>query len=184
MRKLLLAGALLLFAVSFGGGINTQAQETPSISEFNNCVSFFTRKLSVREKNCRWYEFEVSVEGGGPGEPAVECPAFTEFELTQAVVFFNSAPVSDYCLNEFNDGNILDTNITVLAGGLLANVQFLFSAGVGTSSYVPDQNNPTATANKNEVVTLEEAQECAANISAVANDLGIQDCSSVLPLIP
>lgn len=47
----------------------SQAQDTPSISEFTSCVSFFSRRVTARESGCRFWEFEVAIEGGGAQGP-------------------------------------------------------------------------------------------------------------------
>ena len=53
----------------------SQAQDTPSISEFTSCVSFFSRRVTARESGCRFWEFEVAIEGGGaPGPQGPEGP--------------------------------------------------------------------------------------------------------------
>ena len=56
--------------------IESKAQDKPSVSEFVNCVSFFSRILRVRENNCRRWEFEVSIDGTGvPGPEGPQGPA-------------------------------------------------------------------------------------------------------------
>lgn len=170
MRNLLLlVGALLLFVVPFGGGINTQAQETPSISEFNSCVSFFTRKLSVREKECRWYEFEVSVEGGGPSEPAVECPAFTEFQHTQGIML-TGVPIDQFCLNDF--GVVIEI---VPIGGSTRYSQVGFLETFAIAIHLPSLigTDPVVSS---EITTLEEADECVRIMRDFVEENSIPDC--------
>ena len=71
MRNMILLGiSFYLFIVPFGGFQLASAQDIPSISEFTNCVSVFSRRVTAREGNCRFWEFEVVVEGGG--EPALK----------------------------------------------------------------------------------------------------------------
>jgi len=66
MKKLIAISVLLLF-VSVPMGSSLNAEEPPELSEFVNCVSFFSRVLRVRENRCRRWEFEVKVEGNGGG---------------------------------------------------------------------------------------------------------------------
>jgi len=66
MKKLIIGLLLAVLLVpAFQGVPQANAQEPPSLSEFVNCVSFFSRVLRVRENRCRRWEFEVKVDGDG-----------------------------------------------------------------------------------------------------------------------
>ena len=86
----------VLFAVPLT--YETQADDIPSISEFTNCVSFFSRRVTAREGSCRWWEFEVVIEGGAQGppgppgpaaDPSMTCPCFDDSILRVGFTVFN-----------------------------------------------------------------------------------------------
>lgn len=89
MKKLVL---VVLIALIFSPTFQSVSHAQPSITEFNSCVNFFTRKLSVRENRCRWFEFEVEVGNGSGNGGGNE----------NFVTVSNSAEYTSLCNREIN----------------------------------------------------------------------------------
>jgi hypothetical protein len=187
MRLLLFSFiAAFILVIPFGSNFFVQAEDTPSISEFTNCVSFFTRKLSVRENKCKWYEFEISVNGGSGNEVASECPCFTEFQLRNGFKNTSTETLGQLCTRD-TDRDLLDPPedfrdvFIVKAPGDIFYARVSRTDDSGDNQFATCQFNPTDSnepgfLNNGEFITLEEADICIDLILAFEQDASLNGC--------
>ena len=166
--KYSICSLIFLALVVVPSSYEVQAQDLPSITELVNCVSFFSRIHRVRENDCKWYEFEVTVEGGGaqgppgppgpPADPSTICPCFDQdiLRVGFSVISLDLDPQTDLvCRIVENPGILISYVLSLDADAYvrLTNAPFTPAAICDFDPFLSNQSNP-------EVITNEQFEVC------------------------